>query len=941
MAQAVLVVAAEAVATEFTLTAGAEAALMLAANVAGVAFDQYVTYPLLLGKDKAQHPDINDSSFDVGALCPHAYGRVRVPGQVIWARSPIINESESGKGKRKAVKEEITRNLAVAFHRGPITSTFPIKEVYANGTNIEFAEVTSDLVFTPTYYAMTDVVIINDASTTQKITLTVGFANINDVADFRRNLVLGKSFTFTTSNTNMNAVQLDPYAGHLAHDVQALDTVNFRVTFNVYFILDDGSNDDPGVPPGTEGGDPGGTNTPTGVRSQINLAAFTTPMAQVTFYATINDKKYYDSATVYKGDFDQGLDPLMFATLGLLCPAHRGTSYVVFENFKTTTWGGTIPMFEILFETHDAEQGNSLCDMATAFANVMWYNDHINEINLRYLATEADGTSEPFEGIFWMGPVSATQKLQDLAMIGQVNIFEGFETTNNGLYVQHTLEVTPMKRTRPFPAARAIPSTSATCRVYGDLGPIEPKVTRTPIESAPNSIIATYVDADKHNLQNTITHHSATSSSRYASRNDLNLKLPFTLYSEDAQNYVTRMFWDAQLQKDTIELSLPPTFFDLYAGDNFDITLHGIAVKARCVEIDYGSNGAVAVRAVINDTETGAQLVETPPVVVPDDIFGLVTYLTEVPPQSDSDVDKLVIYATVAYSAPFPVNGWGLFLPDIYGNWQQVATFRRSSFLTYTTATLLYGDPEVLDNQNTSIHDVIYMGGPATPGGATIAAEGSYRFVINGEIVGYGHNDGVGLRQLVRGVGSSPAFAVASNTMIISMPENLLGWVRVELPGSYVGRTLQFRTGNVGADPHTMPLRAYRTVTGASLKTPKPYGFRSFRRDGGALEVYCFAGGPRRCDILSSGHITSGEISAGHTPYARVLRSLTQPTPIRVLRGVHMGDGSWKFYYSSVAQRIDFDSATDPTDISLEIGGDAAIDSTSYYTHSGNNNYKD
>jgi hypothetical protein len=913
----------------------AGAAIVVGASILGAVIDNYWLYPMLRSDKKDKRPDINDSPFDNGMPCPHAIGRVRVPGQVIWASDPIFTKSDDGKTKAQAGttdKETITRHLAVAFHRGPIeTELNPftsleeplIEKVFANGTLVFHRNglPTTTTLTTHTFFDV-DSVEVGDPgeSTYQRITITLTYAS--EALAISAYDVLKEEGYIKFNAAGASNIEEVSYEGGFVPKIAVS-----RSTTTIFLFVQAKK---------TIYEDSGPVTYPL-----ITLADFTTGGTATITMNGNKEKRFIAGYTLYSGDFEQPIDPLIASYFPLIggnnqTPAYRGTAYVVFESFDSTSWGGTIPTFEIVFSTTATLPVQS----KTAFINILKYGAHSDLVKaLRYYAVDSNGDSESFDGIFWQGPISAMQKISDLALLSKFNVFEGFDVLDDGVFIP-TIEVTNSTRPSIDYFNRTIVASDATCREFGEQGPIEPTITKTPLDEIPNSLNATFLNSANDHLQETITHQLVSADTNFVTRNDLSIKLPFALYSTDAQKYAIRMFWDTQLQKDFIEFHLPPSYYDLYAGDSIDYTAHNMTVRACIVEIEAGSNGMLIAKAVINDGLTGEQHEEDDGIPDPDvEVAAPALILVETAPLQDADIGKCVVYAAITYTGAFPSEGFQIYYA-VAGNplFYAVGKIRYSTYSSYTTSTTALLKGPLIDYQFISINNQAEM--PVGSSAELVdATDGSARYYVGGELMGVGNEADPNITQLARGMESTPTSSKASEVIVAYMPEDLRGWLRIELPLSHVGKVLEFQAVTGGSNPLDVPVKSSRLISGKSLYNPVPYGISSYRRNAVSVQVYCYARGPRSTDVLGSGHINSGEVLT-YRPYIDIITSLSDPHVVRTLFGSHLGGGQWIFSYLSADQRTDYDSGgSDPTNIYMRFKTTGVQTTTLFYAHLGTDNY--
>lgn len=911
------------------------AVIVAGAALAGAIVDAYVVAPMLMERTRAKKFD--DSSYDNGAGCPHALGLVRAPGQIIWASSPKPFDEDGGKGKSTTKTEVLKRDIAVAFHRGRLTATGVdvddpgyvvgqvtdlVKRVFVNGTEMY---ITEDAIATTlpvyTYSSIIDTVQTDSETGVSYHVIVLHLLFSTEIDAQTAEAQLKKASVFILNNGNPLLVST------LANDHQIIILGATRSSYTVvlHFQLETNNNSTPFILTDfSNGAWPGGAAT-------ITLNS-----------KEIWKKRSFESVTQYSGHTDQGLDPLMSSIVQGsspidVVPAHRGTAYLVFENFNVSDWGGTIPTFEVLFDAIPRIRNTD--QFAEAVTNILYQGGH--DMELAHFPNTTGVAFWPFKGVYWLGPTSAIDKIKDLLAISQFDMLESYVVDDDedglGTY-RPVIEFRPRGKGSSYTKTYTIDESEVTCRKSGDTSSSIATLRRTPNDSVPNHISVTYYSPSIGLLQKTVTHNlPAPNDSSGLVRNDVSLSFRMSLDDNKAQQYAIQAFWDAQLQKDSVSLSLPPNYFDMCPGDLINTTYNGVPIVVRVVEVTSGSNGLIAVNGTINDNETGAQILDDDTIDPPTDATMPRIAVVETAPIQEADIDNLVLYFAGDFTNT-SIKNFQIYI-ELGGNsiWVLLGALNVSRFISRITSSLAVGDAGagVLDEQLVSVENQALM--PTGVGDAG-ASDGYYRYVVGKTLVGVGGDDGTNIKSLARQLSGSTSAGFSVNSTIAHMPASLSGWLRYQLPTRYyVGVQIKIKVVPFGADQALFPLALTHTIKGTSLTNPTVYGVHSYRRDAISCIIHFYARVPGLHTVLSRGVPTNAAASL-HTPYLGVI---VEGIVVRHVAAQYAGGGMWSVEYLSAHQRYDYGTASDPTNLwgFIHVLSNAPTDLGSQFLHIGTNNY--
>lgn len=906
--------AAGAAATQAGYGIVAAALISSAFAAAGAVIDaSIIRSQIERGREKEK---IQDSGFDNGAGCPTGIGYIRTQAQVIWVSDPNIAEDDSGKAFRTPKRTTIKRDIAIAFHRGPISSNAFVECFFANSTKIKNLSTTVPYSITNhTFVSVTGDFVWNGSEVKYFLQLELDFATVSD-ADIARTMFEVNPFFYFESTDISNALFLwlphgenvDDQDNAYGHKISITTGSGPDKLYLNFMAINEDQINNPKFGLTLSDFAPGGISAP-------------------IYFKTIDPSEaYYKELIIYDGSMDQPIDPTIAAAMEVgKVPAYRGTAYAVFKQFDCTSWGGVIPQFEVLFYT---QAGNP--SLYEAISNVLGQGNHWDV--LRALKFIDDPPNIEFGGVVWAGPTPTIEKLKVLLQLGGLVMREGFIVSSNGMTYSPTIEIAEKRNTYE----RVIDVEDVSCRAFGEGGTRSLVLTRNNSNEAPNSVTFSYLNSERDNRTYTIAHQTIPSNSiPFFSKNELSLNFPLAMTREQAQNFAIRLFWDAQTNKDSLSLSLPTQYADLLPGDQIEVVVEGVVLKSIVSEIDFGANGLVLVKSILDDAESFDQKTdpeedELVPVTPPQLI------VIEIPPVQVADINKLVLYATIASTSTTLGGKFSVNWSEDRVVWNGMGIVANPRFMSRTTSNISNGVAEVYDRSFIGVENQSLMENYTNE----MAASGGARFYLgSGEIMGFGDEtlDSVAasaVTNLVRGWNRSDVVDYIDPAVVVHFPEDLTGWIRLELPIIYVGKSISFTAGpfpSVGS----IPFKYTKIIQGTSLKNPLPYGISSHRISTVGLYVFFYICHPRPTDILSSGHVTYAEAISSYVPFVEILDAGSNV--IRVINAQFTGTAKWRVSYLASDQTIDFGS--EPTNISFRIKVPSTINKILSITHTSTNNY--
>lgn len=484
-----------------------------------------------------------------GSPIIRAYGRVRIPGTVIWigskeivnqqaqnvgkgggSSSSNVNNSYSGSAQQQIVKV----NLAVAACLGEIEA---IEKIWADGEVIYDSPATSPQVVSDkleTFYLVPYTYIRNtDGSVdlsvfkgTYPVTVS-GFANA------------GNNGTFPL----------------LASSSQALQIENQSVV--------------------TEAAGATVTITQAGLPAQI--------------------PGFADDITFYLGTTTQDPDPLIEAdTLqpSGIVPGYRGISYVVFEKLSLSRWGNRIPSF--LFQVRERTSLTS----RTLLTDLTELYGHTPDVDRVY------GTLDGINSAGGGSGGGLTSKSLGIASVPGYVIVGPQDARTSIAPVTTTYDVDPVEADGVIEYVSRGEEDEITIEA-GDLGAADSRqsapasVQDIPDYGMPSSVTVAAVDDAGQQQSAQVERHPAA-----VHENDQRLELKTVLTADEIRRIAKRELWKQWASRQSIEFSLPPEYLHILEGDILAVTLDDLDFKVKVQETNFGNNYRIHIKGAIILNET-------------------------------------------------------------------------------------------------------------------------------------------------------------------------------------------------------------------------------------------------------------------------------------------------------------------------------------------------
>lgn len=290
----------------------------------------------------------------------------------------------------------------------------------------------------------------------------------------------------------------------------------------------------------------------------------------------------YDDIIHYLGD-QTAADPTIEGdpNIGVgNAPAFVGTCYTLIKNFAMQDWGNRIPNLTGLIE------GQEQALLADAVEKI-WTragrpNDEIDVTWLRGVEVV---------GYPITGPQSAQKMLEPLAMA-----FDMLAQEKDG--------IVNFRRRQDY-TVYDVPKASLAAYEEGSGDPARPiKVTDTPTYDLPGTVIVKYKDPAQ------AWQDGAQRAKRFLpkSPNTAQVALPFVMDGNTAKAIAKRILWSAFGERQTVELTLPPSAIHLLESDLLGINADERSIVMRVTQINRGANYVIQVSGA---TEESATLVQT------------------------------------------------------------------------------------------------------------------------------------------------------------------------------------------------------------------------------------------------------------------------------------------------------------------------------------------
>lgn len=284
--------------------------------------------------------------------------------------------------------------------------------------------------------------------------------------------------------------------------------------------------------------------------------------ADVTVIYSDGERAKYDSLTFYDGS-QTTPDPLIESKLGAgNVQIFKNKSYLVIERLFITAYGNRVPTFSIKAEQH---HDTSLQDVIGALA-----------LRHGYTANDIDVSRLPFcfKGVSVSGPKQGKDVLDALTTTYAVTVQEA---DGKIIFFPRGKEAVVEVAEEDIGTNRA-PGINLK---DGDQMKI------------PGSASVRYVNSDLDCQPGEIPYKNPDAPENAEAR--INFQTPVTLNGEEAKALAKRLLWAGISERETVDLTLPPSYSNLVAGDAITFTFRGRSFYVYCKEVFIGADYLVKI----------------------------------------------------------------------------------------------------------------------------------------------------------------------------------------------------------------------------------------------------------------------------------------------------------------------------------------------------------
>ncbi len=422
-----------------------------------------------------------------------------------------------------------------------------------------------------------------------------------------------------------------------------------------------------------------------------------------------------DGFNIYLGDGTQTADPIIEADEGSgNVPGFRHIAYFVAKRLALANFGHRIPNFRILVEAQPSPK---------------LVKDVIGEIIELSSLTSADydvsdvDDSHELLGYAVRGPQTPKGVIPPLLIAYDLVVGE-----SNGKLVF---------RDRFDQEIVDIDEDDLTAHEPGASVPRLVSVSETPGIELPDEINVSYINKDQDQDRGSARERRIVVPSRNVQR----IELPIVLEAETAREIAKRELWKAWINKKTLSLTLPPSYFTIEENDRLRLTTQNVVYSILVTQVNQGNNGVIGLTAVVEDAQVLEQIASTDDLPAGD--FG--AYDPPVIELQIFDASALTdAHTTVAgyYVASCASDINAVFLSalvyqslDDGANYQQVFQVNQEVVVGRTLTTLADGPHGWFDRVNTV--DVELLHGTLESRAEIEVLNGMNRAIIGDEIIGF------------------------------------------------------------------------------------------------------------------------------------------------------------------------------------------------------------
>ncbi len=291
-------------------------------------------------------------------------------------------------------------------------------------------------------------------------------------------------------------------------------------------------------------------------------------------------RQYYDDIDFQLGEEDQdvhgALNAKNFTKFGGCYPAYRGLAYVYIKNLRLLDFGDQIPPIEFEIEEQSGRSVGStiakMLELGGLVENEYIIDTVLNSIEMR--------------GYVIPGPTPMNKALLPLMRAFNVAVQE----TNEG-------RLRFMKRNAGV--EWTIVEDDLAAHELGTTIPRPLEITDVPDDSLPEQVNISYVDTSL-DLQKGSQRERRIN---LTNRNIMKLDIPVTLEPADARAIAARELWLAVINRQKVNLFLPPSYLLIKENDILKITADSNDYTILVTKVERGNNFLMAIEGYLESEE--------------------------------------------------------------------------------------------------------------------------------------------------------------------------------------------------------------------------------------------------------------------------------------------------------------------------------------------------
>lgn len=301
--------------------------------------------------------------------------------------------------------------------------------------------------------------------------------------------------------------------------------------------------------------------------------------------------RFYKSLTLYTGHVEQGVDPVLAATVDE-DGSYPRIAYAVIEDLQLEPFGQSVPIAEFLVSVETGQSVAAAIEKMCLPAGIDNVRDisttALNDDILRGYPVTDPGT------LCWdaVKPLLPAFAVDAAEVAGQLRFFKRAQTMQG-----------------------TIPANDMGAYIYGDSPPPKFTFQRNPDLGLPRETSLTFIDPARDYQQNTATSRRSEGDAK----SNVAVSVPLVLTADEGASAAALLHWDAHLGRSHFSTTLTDAWISMEVGRAYAIPIGEQYVPYRITRRTRGANGITEVEALSDESVTYSASITGASGTIPDD----------------------------------------------------------------------------------------------------------------------------------------------------------------------------------------------------------------------------------------------------------------------------------------------------------------------------------